>query len=87
MQKTIEIDLRVRVMVFLKSYKGWYTDDSGLERATKTENWRFGIKNKKFFDRLVNALEHIGRLDSDQYGLISLLTQARAQPPYSAFFH
>ena len=44
-------------------------------------------KQKNFFGCLVYALKHVWRLDSDQYGLVSLVPQARTQPPNSAFFH
>lgn len=88
MQKTIEMDLMVLVMVFLKKFIWRYVDDSGLRSITSALNWLFGIQNSKKFlyHANINALEHVGCLNSNQYGLIPLGAQARTQPPYGSFF-
>ena len=49
MQKTIEMDLIVLVMVFLKKFINGCVDDSGLESIIGTLNWLFGIHNSKKF--------------------------------------
>ena len=47
MQKTIEMDLMVLVMVFLKKFVCRCMNDSGLESITSALNWLFGIHNSK----------------------------------------
>jgi hypothetical protein len=49
MQKTIEMDLMVLVMVFLKKFICRCVDDSGLRSITSALNWLFGIHNSKKF--------------------------------------
>jgi hypothetical protein len=88
MQKTIEMDLMVLVMVFLKKFICRCVNDSGLRSITSALNWLFGIHNSKkiHYHANLNGLKHIGCLNSNQYGLIPLGAQARTQPPYGSFF-